>query len=274
MEILDFRVRPQTDYFYRNIYPNTIPAYAPYIRLFDMSEEDGRLIKKPIEQSIDEMARQGITKGVIFAGEAEGNKEVFKVCSQYPDTYIGLAGINITQGVSKGVEDLEQALDEYGLKGLSLGPFATGIPATDPRYYPLYSLLERKGKVLQCHSAIHYNPDVSLDVADPQHLDRIAVDFPNLKIVMSHAGFGFGDVGTTVAIRHPNMYIDLSGLHPKYLPERLIGLSNTLLKKKVIFGTNYPCLNFEIVHAWKRVIREDNQPFFFAKNAKRVLCID
>jgi predicted TIM-barrel fold metal-dependent hydrolase len=271
MEIIDFRVRPQTPYFYRNIWPDTIPAFQPYVKLFKATPGDDRLSHKPVEQSIEQMAGHGISRAVIFAGDADGNLEVSKICKQHPDTYVGLAGVDIRQGTSKGVEDLERAYTEYGLLGLSLSPFSAGIPPDDPRYYPLYALSERMGKVFQCHSAIHYNPAVRLDIADPTLLDRIAVHFPNLKIVMSHAGFGFGDLGVTVALRHPNMYMDFTGLHPRYLPERLLHMANSLLRKRVLFGTNYPCLQYDIVEEWRQFIQEPNQPLFFAENAKRVL---
>ncbi len=274
MEIIDFRVRPQTEFFYRKIYPNPIPAFEPYIRLFKATPGDDRLSFKPIEDSIEEMGAHGITRAVVFGGDEEGNKAVFEVCEKYPKTYIGLAGIDVTHGVSKGVEDLETAYRDYGLRGLSLSPFVTGIRPDDSRYYPLYALSEKMGRVLQCHSAIHYNPEVPLDIANPTCLDRIAVDFPRLKIVMSHGGYGFGDIGITVAVRHPNMYIDLSGIHPDYIPERMIAMANSLLRRKVIFGTNFPCMAYDSVHLWKKIIREENHDLFFARNAKKVLGIE
>ncbi len=271
MEIIDFRVRPQTEYFYRNIYPKAIPAFQPYVMLF--KPDDDRLRYKTIEDSIEQMKGEGINRAVIFGGDAEGNKEVYEVCKKYPDTYIGLAGIDISQGITKGVKDLEIAYNDYGLSGLSMGPFVTGIYPNDSRYYPLYALSERMGKVLQCHSAIHFNPTVPIDISNPAHLDELAVDFPGLRIVMSHAGYGFGDVGITVALRHPNMFIDLTGIYPKYIPDRLMKMTNTVLSSKAIFGTNFPCLSYDTVHEWKKYIREQNHTAFFAENAKRALGI-
>ena len=274
MEIIDFRVRPQTEFFYRKIYPDPIPAFEPYFRLFKVAQGDPRVSLKPVEKCIEEMASFDISRAVIFGGDTPGNRKVFDLCQQYPDTYVGLAGVSIDDGISPSLEALELAYSEYNLRGLSLSPFATGVAPDDRRYYPLYALSEKMGRVVQCHSAIHYNREVPLDIAHPTRLDQIAVDFPKLNIVMSHAGFGFGDVGLTVALRHENVYMDFSGLHPRYLPERLVGMANTLLARKVIFGTNFPCMPYDIALEWKEFIREKNQPLFFAENAKKVLGID
>lgn len=232
---------------------------------------EDRLTLAPLEESVKEMTAQGITKGVIFPGSFAGSKEVLDVIKAYPETYIGLAEIDITEGVTEGVEDLEQSYSEFGFRGMTLSPFLTGIYATDPRYYPLYSLSERMGKAVQIHSSTHFNPATPLDIGDPNQIDKIAVDFPNLNLVLGHAGMGFGSLGITVANRHKNVYIDFTGLHPRYLPPDMVHALNTFLKKKGIFGTNYPSLPYSIVHEWKKIIREENQPYFFYENAAKIL---
>ncbi|NOZ01643.1 MAG: amidohydrolase [Deltaproteobacteria bacterium] len=263
-------MRPRTAYFFKDLVPDVIPAYRTYVKMFHI---EPRLRLVSMEESVAEMTSGEVTHGVIFSGSAEGNLKVRDACRQFPDQYIGMAGIDITRGVTRGMKDLEQAYDEFGLAGLSLSPFMTGIPADDPRYFPLYALSEKAGKVVQIHSAVHFNPDYPLDVADPAHIDRIAVNFPGLRIVMCHAGFGFGNAGLAVVSRHPNLFADFSGLHPKALPPEMVQAINGPLKDKAIFGTNYPCLTFDIVSEWREVVREKNQPAFFHLNAERALGI-
>ena len=272
MEIVDFRVRPRTTNFYRSIYPTLIPELKNYERIFDY---DGRARKRRIpstfEESIEEMRQGGVSKGVIFAGNGANNQEVFETCARFPDVYYGLADADPREGVGKTFADLERAYVEYNLKGLNLSPWWTGVSPLDSRCYPLYALSEKLGKMVQIHSSIHYNTRVPLDVCHPMNVDKLAVDFPNLRIVMSHAGMGFGTAAVTVASRHENVYLEFSGLHPKHVPQEMLYAVNTILKKKALFGTNYPCLGFEAVTAWKQAIREENHHLFFCENAKRVL---
>ena len=72
------------------------------------------------------------------------------------------------------------------------------------------------------------------------HLDDVAADFPDLKIIMAHPSFPWQDEALAVATHKPNVYIDLSGWSPKYFPPQLVQYANTLLQDKVLFGSDYP----------------------------------
>ena len=271
LPVIDFRVRPRTEYFYRNLVPDVIPAFRAYVKMFHI---EPRLKVGPLEESVAEMTAGDVTHGVIFSGNAKGNLEVFEACRRFPDCYFGLAGIDITEGVTQGMLDLEKAYDELGLSGLGLSPFMTGIRADDPRYFPLYALSEKAGRMVQIHSAAHFNPAVPLEVAAPGPIDRLAIEFPKLRLVISHAGFGFGDLGLSIALRHRNVFADFSGLHPKNLPSGWLARINGPLRSKAIFGTNYPCLSFDVVDAWRAVLRPEVQDQFFYLNAVKALGVE
>lgn len=268
MEVIDFRTRPRTPYFYRDLVPRVKPHLKSYVKMYNI---EPRLSLTSLSESIREMNSSGVTHGVIFAANAEGNREVYNACRQHPEFYTGLAGVDLSKGATESYMKLEQAYEEFRLAGLTLSPCITGIYSTDPRCYPLYALSEKLGKMVQIHSSIHFIPHTSLDMGNPMHLDKIAVDFPKLRLVMSHAGIGFGEIGISVVTRHPNMFMDFTGLHPKRVPAQLLQAINTVLRKKAIFGTNYPSFNYDIVEEWKKVIHKDNHHLFFHENAARAL---
>ena len=109
----------------------------------------------------------------------------------------------------------------------------------------------------------------------PRYIDEIAVDFPELKIIVSHGGNGFGPPVLAVAQRHPNVYLEFSALRPKYIAPEFIQAANTYLKKKCIFGTDYPLIEFkEQIDLWKYALREENWEFFFHKNITDALYND
>ena len=61
-----------------------------------------------------------------------------------------------------------------------------------------------------------------------------------MPIVLAHPSFPWQDEALAVATHKPQVYIDLSGWSPKYFPPQLVQYANTLLKNKVLFGSDYP----------------------------------
>ncbi|MCZ7585091.1 MAG: amidohydrolase family protein [Deltaproteobacteria bacterium] len=274
MDIIDFRVRPRTQWFLKDLVPKPIPAFELYLKLFGGTPDQKRLTPATVEESIEDMHEYGITKGVIFAGDAEGTANVVEVCEKFPDSYIGLAGVRPEHGVQKAYQDLKRFYLDHNLRGLNMSPYLTGVYATDRRNYPLYQLSEELGRCVVIHSSAHYNPNTPLDLSDPMEVDKVAVDFPDLKLVITHGGYGFGDLGPTIANRHKNVYLDLTSIHPRALTKTIIALANTQLRNKIIFGTNYPCFEYDIVELWKKTLDEKVLERFFYKNAARVLGLD
>jgi hypothetical protein len=76
-----------------------------------------------------------------------------------------------------------------------------------------------------------------------------------------------------VALHKPNVYIDLSGWSPKYFPEILVRHANTLLREKVLFGSDYPMLTPD---RWlddfaELPIKDEVRPLILKENAIRLL---
>ena len=86
---------------------------------------------------------------------------------------------------------------------------------------------------------------ILLKHSNPIHLDEVAADFPEMTIVMAHPSVPWQDEALSIAVHKPNVYIDLSGWSPKYFPPQLVRYANTLLKEKVLFGTDFPALTPE-----------------------------
>jgi predicted TIM-barrel fold metal-dependent hydrolase len=105
------------------------------------------------------------------------------------------------------------------------------------------------------------------------YLDDVAVDFPDMPIVIAHPSFPWQDEALAVATHKPNVYIDLSGWSPKYFPTNLVQYANTLLKDRVMFGSDYPALtperwmaDFDTLN-----IKPEVRPLIMKENAVRLL---
>jgi predicted TIM-barrel fold metal-dependent hydrolase len=145
-----------------------------------------------------------------------------------------------------------------GFLGVNISPFIWGIPANASVLYPLYAYCESNNLVAIVHGSLHYNRFQSMWLGDPQYMDEIAMNFPSLKLVISHAANGFGVLGLAVAQKHPNIFLEFSALWPKYLPDATIQAVNSYLKDRCLFGTDYPLVEFgAAVEAWSDAVKPE-----------------
>jgi predicted TIM-barrel fold metal-dependent hydrolase len=76
-------------------------------------------------------------------------------------------------------------------------------------------------------------------------LAGVAADFPDMKIIIAHPSWPWQDEALSVCLHKPNVCIDLSGWSPKYFPPQLIQYANTRLKRKMLFGSDFPLISPE-----------------------------
>lgn len=105
------------------------------------------------------------------------------------------------------------------------------------------------------------------------YIDDVAVDFPDMKIVLAHPSFPWQEEALSVATHKPNVYIDLSGWSPKYFPPILVQYTNSLLKKKMLFGSDWPAITPDrwLADFEKLEIKDDVRPLVLKDNAARLL---
>lgn len=268
--IIDFRVRLRTPELLSAWSPEPAPHFREYVRLYKMSP---RLEFQKPEETIVEMEKEGIERAVLCGGSLQDNSEITRMVERFPERFVGVAGCRPDlDGIMKSYRGIRDALKNMGLKGLSLGPYIMNIYSNDKKLYPLYALCADLNKIVIIHASLHYNTLTPMELGNPRFFDEIAVDFPQLKIIMSHCGVGFGPaMALAIAQRHENVYMEVSALIPKYVNQMFLHAFNSYLKKKVVFGTDYPLVPFEIVNEWKKVIREENWERFFTKNAENLL---
>jgi predicted TIM-barrel fold metal-dependent hydrolase len=104
-------------------------------------------------------------------------------------------------------------------------------------------------------------------------IDDVAVDFPDLPIVMAHPSFPWQDEALSICLHKPQVYIDLSGWSPKYFSPTLVQYANSLLKHKVLFATDYPWLTPDrwLADFQALPIKDEVRPLILKENALRLL---
>jgi len=103
----------------------------------------------------------------------------------------------------------------------------------------IYRECEERGVPVMFHTGTSVFPKARNVFADPMPVDDVAIDFPRLKIILAHAGRPlYGETALFLARRHPNLYVDLSGIPPKALPRYFPRVAQ--IADKVLWGTDWP----------------------------------
>jgi uncharacterized protein len=207
------------------------------------------------------------------------NEEIAERARANADVIIPFASIDPARG-RDGVRAAQRLIDEYGVRGFKFHPSAQGFFPNDRDAYPLYEVIESAGLPALFHTGQtgagagrRGGGGIRLGYSNPIFLDDVAVDFPDMPIIMAHPSFPWQEEALAVATHKPQVYIDLSGWSPKYFQPILVQYANTLLKHKMLFGTDFPMLTPE---RWrsdleKSGIRDAVKPGIYKDNAARLL---
>jgi uncharacterized protein len=120
-----------------------------------------------------------------------------------------------------------------------------GLPADDRRYYPLYTKCVELEVPVSIHTSANWTTVSVNDHGHPRHIDVVAADFPELKIIMSHAGYPWVLEAALLAWKYPRVYLEVAAHRPRYLAtpgtgwEPLLRFGTTTIKEKVLFGTGW-----------------------------------
>jgi predicted TIM-barrel fold metal-dependent hydrolase len=206
------------------------------------------------------------------------NDDVIRFAADHADIAIPFVSIDPTRG-PEALREARRLIDTGHVRGLKLHPPLQQFFANDRIAYPLYELFaEARLPVLihTGHSGIGTGQPggggVRLKYGNPMYVDDVAVDFPDLRIIMAHPAFPWQDEALSICLHKPGVYIDLSGWSPKYFPPSLVQYANSLLKDKVLFGSDYPWITPDRWLAdFDRIgIKDDVRPLILKENAVRL----
>ena len=179
------------------------------------------------------------------------NDELAAACRKYPDRFVGFAGIDPWKG-ELAVRELERAIRSLGLRGAKFHPGRQAFYPNDHRFYSLFETAAALQAPVLFHTGMMAagagtpgGRGQRLDYTRPIYLDHLAADFPNLTIIAAHPSWPWTDEGLALARHKANVFLDLSGYSPKYIPSQYIQFANTLLQDQMVFGSDYPFITPE-----------------------------
>ncbi|WP_136709776.1 amidohydrolase family protein [Agromyces sp. H66] len=244
----------------------TVPELAAYYRERSMMA---------VVFTVDSASQSG-------AEPEPSNEEIARLAAENSDVLIPFASIDPARG-RVGVEQARRLITEFGVRGFKFHPSAQGFYPNDRSAYPLFEVIEEHGLIALFHSGQtgvgagqRGGGGIRLKYANPLFIDDVAADFADMDIILAHPSFPWQDEALSVATHKPRVYIDLSGWSPKYFPPQLVQYANTLLKHKMLFGSDFPVLTPE---RWMRdfeelPIKDEVRPLILKENAARLLGFD
>jgi len=179
------------------------------------------------------------------------NDSIAAAVRAHPDVFIGFGSVDPHQDRHWCVEEVHRC-HQLGLRGLKFQQAVQGFYPNDEAYYPIYQAAAELGMVCLFHmgttgigAGAPGGMGLKLDHCRPILVDAVAADFPKLTIIGAHPGWPWTDELLAMAVHKGNLFVDLSGWAPKYFPPALVQYARTLLKDKVLFGTDWPLLTVE-----------------------------
>ena len=209
------------------------------------------------------------------------NDDVAAFAAQNADIAMAFASINPHRG-KEAVSEARRLVSSGLVRGLKLHPPLQEFFPDDKLAYPLYEVFaEARLPVLfhTGHSGIGTGMPggggIRLKYGHPMRIDDVAVDFPDMPIILAHPSFPWQDEAISVCLHKPQVYIDLSGWSPKYFSPTLVQYANTLLKHKVLFGSDYPLITPDrwMADFEKISIKDEVRPLILKENALKLFGI-
>jgi predicted TIM-barrel fold metal-dependent hydrolase len=244
-------------------------------------------LRTPTLDDIAAHYRERSMAAVVFTVDASSatghpalsSEEIAEGAARNNDVLIPFGSVDPRQGAA-AVERARRLVEEYGVRGFKLHPSLQAFAPNDEAFYPLYEAFSELGVVALFHTGqtgigagLPGGRGIKLRYSDPMLLDDVAADFPDLQIVMAHPSVPWVDAAISIATHKANVFMDLSGWLPKYFPPQLVRQVGTLLRTKVLFGSDFPVLTPDrwMASFEELGVREEARPLIFKENAARLL---
>ena len=242
--------------------------------------------RTPTVAAIAEHYRERSMAAVVFTVDAAAgtghpalsSEEILDAAAEFPDVLIPFGSVD-PHGGKASVARIRR-LAERGARGFKFHPSLQAFEPNDPAYHPLYEAVAEAGVPALFHTGqtgigagLPGGHGIKLRYSNPMLLDDVAADLPQLTIILAHPSVPWQDEAISIATHKANVYIDLSGWRPKYFPPQLVRAANTMLRTKVLFGSDFPVITPDrwLADFAELEIRDEVRPLILKDNAVRAL---
>jgi predicted TIM-barrel fold metal-dependent hydrolase len=270
-------------------YPNTEPwirCQGPYVEALAKYWKRNWTWKQE-DEVVEEFTASGV-EAVLVALDLEttigtppcSNEYVKAMQSRHPERIIqAWAAVDPFKG-EVAIEQARKAINELHMLGFHFHPIMGHFAVNDPRLRPLFETINELRVPVMIDvgttgmgAGMPGGMGARIRHAHPSAIDELAADFPELTIIAAHPGWPWVDEMTAVALHKGNVFWEMSGWAPKYLPEQLKIDIRGRLQDKVMFGSDYPSIPYpRLFKEWRELGYSDElMEKIFHGNAERIL---
>ena len=164
-------------------------------------------------------------------------EDVKQYIDHSPDRFCGLAGYNPFR-ITESLEEIDRAVKQHGFKGVYVHIYGFDIPLNDAKMYPLYAKCDELGVPVSLQVG-HVLEGMPSEHGRPMYLDKVACDFPELKIIGAHTGWPWVDELISLCYKWENVWFGIDAWMPKYLSKETVHFMNSRMgRDRVLWGTN------------------------------------
>lgn len=278
MRVIDFRVRPPVRGFGGTI------MFQQIERTARMSADIGLDVgpsfrKQSADMLVQEMDRAGIVAGVMpgrmnsIIGSVP-NDDLEAIAKDYPGRFVPFIAID-PRDRKAAVAEIERCLAKGVFKGVVIEPGLMPSPwyLDDARLYPIYAYLEDRKLPLIFMAGGNAGPDPTY--SSPEHIDRVARDFPTLRIVSAHGNWPWVGQIIHVCYRRPNIYLSADMYMHGNFPgaQDYLNALNGFMADRFLYASAYPflCVEKALASFLKMAVKDAVKERVLYKNAAGLL---
>ncbi|GKS67874.1 4-hydroxyphenyl-beta-ketoacyl-CoA hydrolase [Nitrosarchaeum sp.] len=245
-----------------------------------------------LDDRIDELQKEMTSNNVDYAVilssyktnlERPSAKQIIDTIKKYDNLGV-VAGFSIDNHTDEDLKNYRTWIKDGLVKGLKIYSGYEHYYPYDERYQKVYDICVEFGVPAMFHTGDTYSPKGKLRYSRPLNLDEVAVDNPELKIVMCHLGNPWIQDAQEVIYKNKNVYADISGFvigsfdhfFEKMIKEKVAELINYAGEPKyLLYGTDWPISSMDsyLNFVAKLKIKQEFRDNFMYKNAKELFKI-
>ena len=240
----------------------------------------GMMSRGSVEKVIEEMDEIGVE--YVFMDQMKGwsrrehrlwgnysLERMAKIIEKGKGRIKGGAGYNPFH-IKESLEEIERAVKDCGFIYVWAHPITFGLAPNDKKMYPLYTKCLELG-IPCCMQVGHSAEPLPSEPGHPMYADEVALDFPDLTLVLTHTGWPWIDEWMSMVWKHPNVYGNIGAYYPSSLdPSMVRFMDGPRGRDKVLWASN----GFGLTRCKKEFvelpIRDENKRKILRENAMKV----
>lgn len=236
----------------------------------------------PLEDMVADMDAHNVESIVVSGYDARRstglyveNDWVDGLARKFPGRIVCGVGIDPLRDVMETLAEIDRCVESFGARLVRIFPYAADLRPDDRRFYPVYAKCCERGLAVWTQVG-HTAGLMPSEPGRPIHLDRVALDFPSLRIIGGHIGWPWENEMIAMALKHPNIYVSTCAHVPEHWPPSFLHFLRTRGSRKVIFGSNWPYINYDRYFRTFAALGLDaeTERLFLRDNARRALGLE